>query len=711
MWHKKKAKTVGDYLGDNAYGHAVLNRGRAFIEAANIILLNTRVKKTKEHLTKRLVKLQEKDDSAPKTKLEKAKDNLQKIKEKWESLGAQNAGTREKDLSKKDIQGLMGLLTEVVKPYTKSAQKSLERAENHSNWEQDKREPLKEVIDLDENTIQVRMDEPITRFTVEQEKQWLRILEPEDRPKWWKGFEQEPIPQWFKALEPWEKNLLRKKVKNWLKSNPSDNRDERTNLGDYLGVPPTTIRGYPGARNAYKSYFYTYKKKQDGTFGPEPTTEIFKIRSGHIAPDIMENREEPFNDEEILEAAKENIKQLILAQAQEMINQGKINLLFDLQTLITPPMKPEDIKMDSIRLRAVSELRREFRKTGFVHFLRENGIKGGDGKALGMDSGLKCTLLTSNHPVNSARTWSHVINFLGLAIGFGFASWWRYQENQRTMQTLETLAKEKYTGIPSHKIRMANAALEKIRKISGFWQQIRNKFEKGMNHNAERAALEQIAVSGLGGVRIGSCMSGKDREGGVSEHVAAISAFYGKHGYFPPIPPLKEGEKDDRNEYERMVAQEFLAGYEQRIADANAPGASGLKDVKEILGEKVMKKVKEILIERAETQDEKDKWENCKISELTESIATLNRIKETNTSSKTYKALKGAIEGPSGQTKHADPQAASAQRSMVHHHGLHKAQQAQSSTLPLVPATEPTEPVPNPVLQQTEPNRPRTLDR
>jgi hypothetical protein len=423
---------------------------------------------------------------------------------------------------------------------------------------------------------------------------------------------------------------------DWKASNFTRAKEgkEQLNLGDYLGVPPTTVRGYPGARNAYKSYFYNYEKKDNGDF--KLVSQAFKIRSGHITPDKMEN------DKECLEAATENIKQLILAHAEQQIASGNENLLFDLQTLITPPLKGEDRKMDKARLDAVSAIRKDFAKDGFLEFLEKNNVKVPRGKKITL------TLLTSNYPVNRARTLVNVANvgmvlFLPFTIPLLYNSIKRINENNKTMRALRDIVKNTPVYKQDNDFKMAKAALEKIDEISGF-QRFKNFRKRGLNHNAERAALEQIAVSGLGGVRLGSCMSGKDREGGVSEHVAAMTAYYSKYGELPPIPPVNK-DSERRKEYEEMVAKAFLAGYEQRIANVNAPGANGLKDIQDILGRNVMKSVKKVIVEqyfKDAPPKEKEYWKNCNIEKLTKKIASLNRVKEFS-QNETYNDLKSAV--------------------------------------------------------------------
>lgn len=642
-------KRITDLMGDNAFSESVKKRGEAFIAGAELIIKNH----PESELTKKLQNAQGKEDKESLNKVEIIRQN-------W---------NKRKTHDEESIQVLMKVLAEEVNKkingngdLNKIIDEDLSHAENHYNWTRGKekyssgRETLKEYIELDENTVQIRVDEPITKFTKDQEKQWEAILNPDETHR----------PKWFRTLPRWEQNHLSSRIKEW-EIKCIQNNNNPPNLGDFLGVPPTTIRAYPGVRNGYKSFFYTYKRdKTTNQF--VLASSAFKIRTGHISPDKMED------DKERMDSVKNNIKQLILVHAQEQLNQGKTNLLFDLQTLITPPFKGKDRKMDGDRLKAIAELRIELTPEKYQTFLEKNNVEFDKSKPPTL------TLITSNYPVNPGRSFGNL--FSALFSRFIPTAYKRNSENDFALTALKTTfslqtkdqGKREKEGKPileaeKNNLKMAGDALKKIDSMNGFFRRIANFTTRGLNHNAERAALEQIAVSGLGGVRAGSCMSGKDREGGVSEHVAAMTAFYGKYGKFPPTPsrftlnpwskdnglddknkdPHGKTEKEYRDEYENMVAKEFLAGYEQRIAQDNAWGSNGLKDVKGILGKNVMKKAKKILVNqyfKDEPADVKAYWNQANLSKISKQIASLNRIEEYQSSPKIYNSLSKPPETP-----------------------------------------------------------------
>lgn len=534
----EQEKEQGKFFGENALKNAIKLRGESYVEAAFLMVENSEV-------------------LLPMDK-ERILDNLHLIKNYW-------ALKRDK-LDKKNLNRLLKTLCVAVQPCfpeidVETILNNLNNAENHVNWQKE-RKPIETIIQLDDNTVQVRIDTPITEFTTEQEKEWLTIL---NKPA-------ETRPDWFKKLHPWEQNYFTNIVVKWQRMN----REQPVNLGTLMGVPPTTIRGYPGARNCYQSDIYTYKKI-NGEF--QQISHISKIRSGHISPSKIKNKKER------QKAAQDNLEQLILAGIRREIrkNLGKQDFLIDLQTLITPPFNSDDRKMDADRLLAIKNLR----KPGALEDLLRNN-------SLNKLGEIKIDLITSNHPVNKVRTLSYIFK--------GINGFKRARENKNTFKVL----KKKIKGLKeplNYEQKMAIDAFEKMKAISGRRKRIRNLFKRGINHNAERAALEQIVVSGLGGIRIGSCMSGKDREGAVTQHVAAMAAFYGKHHRFPPIPPTSNIEqiylpqsqgytnRNLREEYEEMVAKEFLSCHDHNIAEESARGARGMKDAAVILGKNVRKKI------------------------------------------------------------------------------------------------------------------------
>ena len=564
---EEESANIMQFFGKDAFSNSAKKRGLAFITGASPIIKNTKEEDFSESEDKVLTE-------------------LNKITTAWGKIKNHNS---------EDINELQHLLNSALESGIKgfNSKNALQNAENHIQW--GKRETVDSIIEFPEvdnvEYCQERIDVPITKLTQEQTAEWMKILDNDDLkavnnqlPKsvMFTGSKKQK-PTWFTKLATWEQNHLMEKVKSW-------NPNKVPNLGDHLGVPPTTVRGYPGARNAYTSTFITYKKENGNWIEKD---RMVKIRTGHVVPDKMKNKNER------LEQTKNNIKQLMLVQIQNQLERSD-NVLISLQTLITPigmiRKMTDDYHLDDVRKKAVKELKKEFKTPdAFKTFLSNNGVNT-------QDKSPKLTFITSNHSVNKGR-------FFNLAGG----------ENRETREKLNSIS----AGIGNSK---AKSALEKMEKIRGL-RRVANLFSRGMNHNAERAALEQIAVDALGGMRIGSCMSGKDREGAVSMLVAATNAFYAKHGNFPPIPPfLNTKDKVLRNEYENMVAAEFASRHDIIIADVNALGATGLKEAGVILGKNIMNKAAVLIREKA-TEGSISDLTGKRLSEQSNKTAKLNKPK------------------------------------------------------------------------------------
>ncbi|HXH54150.1 MAG TPA: hypothetical protein VNK03_00170 [Gammaproteobacteria bacterium] len=706
------------FFGSNAATESIKERGESYIDAAILIVENSAEAGKAEQLKKlediktnwqknsfdvaiksdpfylryidARIQYIENSTLDPEPK-RKEIESLELMKSKWEA----------KEVDKKKLvplHELLGELCEEIRPCVgknsdiEKLLKNLNNAENHVNWKT--REPLRTIVDLGEDVIQVRIDEPITEFTKEQEKEWERIL-----------LDKKEQPNWFKKLQPWEQKHFQEKVNEWKQKKEGPPK-LNLNLGTHMGVPPTTIRGYPGARNAYTSDIITYKRDPKNPANFIKINQVRKIRSGHISPSKMKKTKER------VAAAQANLEQLILAGIRNDLkaNPGKSDFIVDLQTLITPPLSPADNEMDLDRLQAIKNLREKFKKTdkedGFGEFLREYGIKT---KEVGT-GGPTIQLITSNYPVNKMRAvsnflaplkvipgLSHIISLPELISNLknndppiekfkstgkwvfsfaveGYRGIKRARENNNTLKALhetkDYLLQRHGPGAPlPTELKMAADALDKIKAMSGPMQRARNFAKRGINHNAERAALEQIAVSGLGGIRIGSCMSGKDREGAVSEHVAAMTAFHAKYGQFPPIPPTSrmdindelrkkfpnKTEKDFRKEYEGLVAKQFLSCHDQKIAEQNAKGAKGLKSPGDVLGKNVSKQAHAIILERHPDTKSKEHYELTSPSELSNRSAKLNRAHTSKVEKASKKKKKKLKKQVLTGDKHAEP--------------------------------------------------------
>lgn len=678
------AEVAERFFGPNALDASIAERGQAYIAAARLIIENSAAPSSWRDTERPMFQAMFPEESTEKARDPKAiyYAHLEKTAAAWlqcfESGRTEpiehhhvvtHLATAQKAQSEKTVllNVLLGELCEQIRPLindpnadTDTLLKHLNNAENHTNWKT--RAPVTTKVDIKPNIVQVRIDEPITEFTQDQQEAWKKILAQKEKDR----------PRWFRKLAPWEQKHFTTIVAKWAAQT-----EPRENLGTLMGTPPTTIRGYPGARNAYKSAIITYKKDPK-TKELRKISHVTKIRSGHISPSKMKSIKER------QQAAQDNVEQLIIAGIQQRLEKDstQTDFLIDLQTLITPFIVPADNEMDLDRLHAIDKLRKKFRdpeklKAFFNDNFAKENIKNP-----------KITLITSNYPVNEVRVLVNLLAPLKIIPGIShlvelptlvktlinappkekftsFMKWLfsietyrgikRAFENSNALRVIEKRIAQREREIEAQEnvpedvkndIKMARDALNKIKAISGPIQRIRNFITRGINHNAERAALEQIAVSGCGAIRIGSCMSGKDREEEVSEHATAMASFYANEGMLPPIPPAKTKLTDEyknrnkkvtgtneehitllRTKYESRVADAFLSGHGQKIAAQNAAGANGLKSSDTVLGKSISEQAQQNLSERHPDDAAAEHYRTTKPTKTGERNAKLNRAK------------------------------------------------------------------------------------
>lgn len=514
---------------------AVYARGNSFINAAILILENSHNE------------LVPADNNIKKLSL-----HLKKIQDYWkslkddETLNLDTLAQLEKNLIK-EIRETLYKNTD-PRPSFKKVKDELDNAENHVNWKE--RTPLITPTGMEASVTSLRKEIPITEFTREQTEEWLDILS-EQEENW---------PSWFKSLAKWEQNYFRNRLKEW------DAKSPKPNLGNFLGPVPTTIRRYPGAPNAYITSVTT-----DGIHGNNTFT---KIRSGVLVPTKMSAKNEREEDEKV-RITKQNLEQLIIVaikqKKEELSKQGVISIAQKeeklpilLQTLYSPPFQPPGTYNNTAMMRAIEEVREELNsKDNFRLFLIKHNIAPKDIPFSAID------LLYANRPVNNARglTW-----FTNLFSEQG-------SESRRTDSVLNSLAQKKLSQTDDPILR---AALESYNSMPYLWNTVLAGKPTRNNPMAERAALEQI-IAGRLGIRIGSCVSGKDREEMVTQLAIAQQEFFAAHGKFP--------DQEGRKEFVENVARAYLTGHGQALAGENSKGCDGLKNIVDVLGKEICEKI------------------------------------------------------------------------------------------------------------------------
>lgn len=429
----------------------------------------------------------------------------------------------------------------------------LDNAENHTNWQARKEHHITQ-----ENIN--RTEQPISQFSKKQESEYLTIITS-------KRSTLTGAPGWFTALPAWEKSYLQSKVVDWQKQLQEPNGVK--NLGDYLGPLSSTVRRYPGAANTYHT--------QVEITGEKGNISFEKIRTSVLSPTKMKakSKAQKQRKEEI---TTQNLEQMVAAAIKIKLQQPDCTRPLDcpilLQTLFSPPLQPPGQHNNEALQKAVNNVREVLSNDEALksfclnNEINPNALKAG-----------KITLLYSNTPVNKARGISWLINKF-TTMG---------QENNATAEALN----HQVLAIQGTKDTLAYNALQQYLKTDVTSNTITSLKTSDYNLMAEKAALEQIIVNQLGGIRVGSCVSGKDREEMVTQIAIAQCQFFAKHGHFPPLPTDKDELKQaERADFEEMVAKQFLSGYGQRLAEENAKGCSGLKNVEDVFGKRICEKIR-----------------------------------------------------------------------------------------------------------------------
>ena len=488
----------------------------------------------------------------------------------------------------------------------KKIKDQLDNAENHISWKP--RSPIETSFIVDETEF-IRRETPIATFTDAQQQEYCNILEKETE------------PQWFKKLESWEQNYLKERLREWESARLLD-PNTKQNLGEYLGPLSSTIRRYPGVANAYKTELYSVDKQGKSTL-------LFtKIRSATIAPvkmgpkgnrilvnmPLYKNKEK----KQKIAAAKENLEQLVVAALKAKIQElkelkelkdspkdiSKIELPVLFQTLYTPPLQPPGAYNNASVMKAFNQLAVELGTAEKIQiFIKKHNISGPEESI----TFKKIDLLYSNRAVNVGRGLSWIINLiseqgrksrLSDSVLKGYIN--KIKNDDLDKKILEEALKS-YNSIPYIGNTLKSGLMpvwSAIRKIFGL-----PKVSQATNASAELAALEQIIASKVG-VRVGGCVSGKDREEMVTCIALAQRTFYEKHTKFPPQNPKTDADKALRQEFVDAVAHIYLNTHGRELAAANAPGCEGLKNIEDVFAGDICKKI-QVLAPNAVTNSQK----------------------------------------------------------------------------------------------------------
>ena len=501
--------------------------------------------------------------------------------------------------------------------------KQLMLAENLLTWEEG-RAPVVTLSSLGETRTALQIDEPSCHLTLEQIRECLSIFNPA-----------ETQPDWFKALPLFAQNYLRERWKDYEGQDAASIADR---FNAQYNALPASLRSLPGTANRADMRFVILDSNRH---------EV--VLSSHMAtfatplPIDVAGKHNPRNKQE--EARLERLtRQNILQEIEEYMRQyirehhlsadQPIEIPVIIQSLLSPSYKDgwvgdNDTLMVKMKEVAIDALNREA-KEGKLKLIVD-----------GKEYTLKPVITTTNHPLNALRR------------GRGRLILRRNEVDKRVDASIKFLTmvlntvRQKYgMSIPSpeggkhqNKVKLFEQMLSSIFHTVNVLvpESARNKKmlmaalrgyiavnEQGKykmiseDEGLFRAAFEAIITESVGGLRVGGCKSGKDRQGVLSMWIKAMYAFYTEKGYFPNAFGVNNTEqgKEDRELFIRKFIEIFKTQHVQTLAGQNAPGVNALKSLRVILPNDIRVAL------------EKDKSIGPQLLALWKGVADLNKPKK-----------------------------------------------------------------------------------
>lgn len=413
-------------------------------------------------------------------------------------------------------------------------------AEKYATWKNGRGE-LNTISEVDTGTVNkkltvVQTEVPRSRWTERQRKELLSVLESSP-------------PAWFLKLSRFERWYISKKAQA-VKSG--------ANINDQLLSIPAALRSVFGVAN-YSQHRLSIKVnasselKEDKDVSEE--LNVIRPRSGILVPiDLMRSKDEQL----ILEITQCNIVQLIIAEltsrdySQEVKDSQKpVPVL--LQTLLSQGAwgkshHDDEYGMVEYKNRAaqkiteylqdIAKYKAELINIGFE--ITDNNQLAINGNVINVD------IICTNIPIDIGRRFNSRPDVNSKIVA--------YAEKSKDKIVQQALIAYKYNRW---------AIVDKIL------------FSSRRNYNLFKASLEQIIIERCGGISHGSCKSGKDRKGMETLHTDAMLIYYSLYKKLPDYYDSTE----DREKFVNIFVDLYFTRHQHTIADQNAPGSNGIKNV------------------------------------------------------------------------------------------------------------------------------------
>jgi len=533
----------------------------------------------------------------------------------------------------------------------------LSHAEHVYNWlfrEKNDIEHVFNIIDKDEiqngikeDILQTIEHIPLAKFNDATQDEWLKIkLTKEEQPKW------------FSILHLWEQRILTAFIDVWLgredlvanniNDAPScfekfpanvkkrlhnkflDKNNEGTlknlDLGEFLGVQTGHLSCYPSIRNGYRVMLCIYKKSISELESIELIRKVTLLRAATPFVNFADADEQ-------LRITIANIQQAILFDlvnpfqriAHYSSKRSVITVPVLIQNLVSHHKGYDDAVTQNVMIKAVRELRGQFadRQESAI-FLKKNIEQLKD-------------IVKRDTLIEDVDDFLHnVISNKRVVFDICFASHDVFQTSFiRKKQVPFSQDRQEHSFLK----KVINAELMKLLRGSvyiGSKPAVKSKFYhdklkkaiedvdpiKAMHELSDihdeiveykipalklgldayelylkeddasfyQAAYLQITFAAIG-IRIGGCSNGCDFESPLILVVNAMRIFYVKYGCFPGHSYLTEKEYED---FEQVIASEFLQGYCHNLLERSSQGCSGVIFLEKTLGDSVLNKIKKL---------------------------------------------------------------------------------------------------------------------
>ncbi len=448
----------------------------------------------------------------------------------------------------------------------KRATKQIMLAECMAAWDQG-RGPI--ITDSMEGKDAIQQEEiPRRLLTKHQKEEFLGLM-------------QGKKPKWFSAMEDWQQRY----ILQHLKKPPTATLE---NIDDRLLTIPSSLRFIPGLAN-YSEHILKVTNTETGKILHESS----RMRSSVVcAIDLSDNkltaerqRITDDNIEQVLLNAindiKEKLPKNLNAKVKEEILQRNaiLEIPITIQTLLSPSVlqsfsvllgsggvsdaamvENKNIAIDKF-IKLFENPKSKASEEMFKHLgLSKEGLI--DVAFEGEPVKIKPIIIATNHPVNKLRTMKGPFDIE------------ESKRNQLFSDKLLTLATKPYIAKDSGLL---------VAAVSNYKALLSNQKVTHAHRHLFMSSLEEIITEQCSGVAYGSCKSGKDRKGMEVLHTDAVLTYFAK---YKELPSYFDGEVK-RKQFIDIFVHLFNSGHQQDMASQNAPGARGIKELKNILSKDI----------------------------------------------------------------------------------------------------------------------------